>query len=104
MRRGYWRLGGSLLLTAVVAGATMAGCASHRRYDRGRDERREHDRVYDRDQRDYHAWNESEEHAYRRFLAERHREYRDFFRLKDKQQREYWSWRHRHSNDDHDRR
>jgi hypothetical protein len=92
---------------AVVAGATIAGCASHRRYDRydrGREERREHGGVYDRSHRDYHAWNGSEERAYRRFLAERHREYRDFFRLRDQEQRDYWSWRHRHSDDDHDRR
>jgi hypothetical protein len=105
MQRGYRRLGRSLLLvTAVLAGAATIGCASRsHRYERGREERRQYDRIRDRDHGDYHAWNDREDRAYRQFLAERRREYRDFFRLRDREQREYWSWRHNHPNDDHDR-
>src|SRR5580704_13158364 len=32
-------------------------------------------RVYDRDHRDYHAWNRREDRAYRQYLAERHLRY-----------------------------
>src|SRR6266404_2869340 len=39
-------------------------------------------RIYDRDRKDYHDWNESEDRAYRRYWQGRHRAYRDFSRLK----------------------
>jgi len=42
--------------------------------------------------------------AYRRYLAERHREYREFRRLDRREQDEYWEWRHRHPDRDRDRR
>jgi hypothetical protein len=35
-------------------------------------------RVYDRDHRDYHNWDDREDHAYRGYLTERHREYRAY--------------------------
>jgi hypothetical protein len=55
-------------------------------------------RYYDRDHKDYHEWNESENRAYRHWLMEeRHeRQYRDYNRLKAAQQRDYWRWRHEH--------
>lgn len=53
-------------------------------------------RYYDRDAKDYHEWNEHEEHAYRRYLDERHERYRSWNKLKRDQQREYWKWRHNH--------
>jgi hypothetical protein len=104
MRRRYSRLGSSLCVAAILVGATTMGCASRsHRYDRGRDERRQHERIRDRDHRDYHAWNDREDRAYRHYLAERRRAYRDFFGLNDREQREYWTWRHNHSRDDYDR-
>ena len=53
-------------------------------------------RVYDPGHKDYHNWDEREDHAYRRYLSERHEEYREYSKLKEKQQREYWNWRHSH--------
>jgi hypothetical protein len=54
-------------------------------------------RVYDRDHKDYHDWNESEERAYKHYLEERHEQYRKYDKLKEKEQRDYWNWRHSHS-------
>lgn len=67
---------GAALLTSVAMGA-------ERRY-------------YDRDNRDYHAWNDHEDRAYRAYLQERHREYREFRVARRPQQREYFRWRHTH--------
>ena len=58
-------------------------------------------RYYDKDNRDYHEWNEREDSAYRRYLQEQHRENRDWAKANRKQQREYWKWRHEHRDDDH---
>ena len=56
-----------------------------------------HDRrYYDREGKDYHTWNTQEDRAYRVYLGEQHREYREFPRVKVNQQREYFRWRHDH--------
>ena len=57
-------------------------------------------RVYDRDHRDYHNWDDREDRSYRVYLGERHREYHPFIELKVKEQRAYWSWRHSHPGHD----
>lgn len=57
-------------------------------------------RVYDSHHRDYHNWDDREDHAYRSYLTENHREYREYNRQNHRQQRNYWSWRHSHP--DHD--
>lgn len=68
------------------------------RDDRGRgdDRRGGPGRYYDSNGRDWHDWNDNEELAYRRFLSESHRDYREFGRLDDRDQAEYWRWRHNH--------
>ena len=53
-------------------------------------------RYYDRDGRDYHTWDDHEDRAYRVYLGEQHRDYREFHRVKPVQQREYFRWRHEH--------
>jgi len=53
-------------------------------------------RVYDRDHKDYHNWDDHEDRAYRAYLAERHEEYREYARQNHKHQRDYWRWRHAH--------
>jgi hypothetical protein len=62
-------------------------------------------RYYDRDAKDYHAWNAQEERAYRHYLEERREQYRAWNKLKREEQREYWKWRHSHPDwdRDHDR-
>lgn len=58
------------------------------------------ERIYDRDRKDYHDWNESEDRAYRRYWQSRHRAYRDYSRLNAREQSHYWSWRHSHPDRD----
>jgi hypothetical protein len=53
-------------------------------------------RYYDRDGRDYHTWNSQEDRAYRVYLTDQHRDYREFQKTKAVQQREYFKWRHDH--------
>jgi len=59
---------------------------------------RDHDRVYrDRDHNDEHHWNDHEDRAYRIWVKENHRKYRNFEQLREDDQRNYWRWRHEHS-------
>jgi hypothetical protein len=53
-------------------------------------------RIYDRDHRDYHNWNDREDHAYRGYLVERHQTYRAYNDQRARDQRNYWKWRHNH--------
>ncbi len=56
-------------------------------------------RVFDMDHHDYHNWDDREDHAYRRYLAEQHRDYIEYKKLKSRDQRAYWNWRHDHPDD-----
>jgi hypothetical protein len=79
-----------LILTAFFAGAALIAPVAMRADDH-------HDRrYYDRDGHDYHTWNDQEDRAYRLYLGEQHRDYREFNRVKAAQQREYFRWRHEH--------
>jgi hypothetical protein len=53
-------------------------------------------RVYDRDHKDYHDWNDNEDKAYRGYLVENHQEYRPYAKMKRTDQTNYWKWRHDH--------
>jgi len=46
--------------------------------------------------RDRHPWDDHENQAWHRFLAENHRQEHEFTRADDNEQKEYWSWRHTH--------
>jgi len=61
--------------------------------------RAEDHRYYDRDHKDYHAWNEPEQRAYHHwYMEERHEaKFRDYNRLNRADQRAYWQWRHEHA-------
>jgi hypothetical protein len=62
-------------------------------------------RIYDPYRRDYHTWDQREEHAYRAYLAERHRSYVTYQRQRLAQRRAYWHWRHeREERLEHERR
>jgi hypothetical protein len=57
-------------------------------------------RVYDRDHRDYHNWDDNEARYYETYRRD-HRSYNvEFRRTNRSQQRAYWNWRHEH----HDQR
>jgi len=56
------------------------------------------DRSYhDKNHNDDHAWNDHENRAYRIWVKQNHRHYRDFAALKETDQQAYWDWRHEHS-------
>jgi hypothetical protein len=75
----------TLLLSAVLI--TPMALRAEDNHDR---------RYYDRENKDYHTWNNQEDRAYRVYLGEQHREYREFPRVRVTQQREYFRWRHEH--------
>jgi hypothetical protein len=81
------------LVTAIAAPALVGGEAKAQ-------EASVQVRVYDRDHRDYHNWDDREDRAYRRYLVERHRGYRTYQRRHYRVQRHYWNWRHSHPDRD----
>src|SRR5438477_5818988 len=84
-----------LILTVLFAGSAMVAPLTMRAGDH-HEKRYDDQRYYDKDGRDYHAWNDHEDHAYRIYLGEQHRDYREFARVKAARQREYFRWRHEH--------
>jgi hypothetical protein len=76
-------VGGFLLGAALLVPVTVNAADHDKRY-------------YDRDGHDYHAWNGQEDRAYRVYLGEQHRDYREFRREKPAQQQVYFKWRHEH--------
>ena len=57
-------------------------------------------RVYDRDHKDYHNWDDRESKSYETFRGD-HPKYKvTFGKNKRSEQRTYWNWRHEHP--DHD--
>jgi hypothetical protein len=57
-------------------------------------------RVYDRDHKDYHNWDDRESRSYETFRGEHPKYNATYRRARRKQQRAYWNWRHEHP--DHD--
>jgi hypothetical protein len=76
----------SLFLTAALAAPAVlrAGPAP------------QDDRVYDREHKDYHHWDDHENAAWHRYLAEQHHADREFAKASRKEQAAYWNWRHSH--------
>jgi hypothetical protein len=91
MKRINAYIGSLLLAAAVVAPALVVSDAKAQEVQV---------RVYDRHYKDYHNWNDHEDHAYRVYLGEHHRDYRAYDRQSHKDQDNYWKWRHQHP--DHD--
>jgi hypothetical protein len=89
---------GSLLLAAAIAAPT-AIMAAPRPQDAG-----VQIRVYDRSHRDYHNWDDREDHAYRGYLDGQHRSYREYNRQSNREQKHYWNWRHSHPDRDNEGR
>ena len=57
-------------------------------------------RIYDRDHKDYHQWNDGENRAYNRYLDEKKiQRKRDFAKENRSNQANYWRWRHEHSDE-----
>jgi hypothetical protein len=80
----------SLLLTAALA-APVAIMAVP-----GPQEASVRVRVYDRNHKDYHNWDDNENRAWEHFLTENHRNSHEYSRSNKKEQSQYWNWRHSH--------
>jgi hypothetical protein len=82
---------GALVLVGALA-LPMAGKATAQD-----DHERDHkDRVYDREHKDYHHWDENENRAWIRYNQENHHEAHEWAKANRKEQAEYWRWRHEH--------
>ncbi len=53
-------------------------------------------RVYDKDHKDYHNWDDNENRAWGQFLSENHKKPHEFSKANKKEQSQYWNWRHAH--------
>jgi hypothetical protein len=53
-------------------------------------------RVYDRDHKDYHNWDDNENRAWGRYIAENHKKPHEFKDANRREQSSYWNWRHAH--------
>ena len=80
------------ILSAFALSAALIAPVAMRADDRDRHERR----YYDRSGRDYHTWNSNEDRAYRHYLGEQHREYREFHVVRRPERDQYFRWRHSH--------
>jgi hypothetical protein len=53
-------------------------------------------RVYDKDHKDYHNWDDNENRAWGQYLTENHRNSHEFAKANKKEQSQYWKWCHNH--------
>ena len=53
-------------------------------------------RVYDKNHKDYHNWDDRENHAWGTYLSENHKSSHEFSKSNRKEQSRYWNWRHAH--------
>jgi hypothetical protein len=88
----------SLFLTAAIA-APISTLAMPAPQDAGVQVR-----VYDRHHKDYHNWDDNENHAWGQFLVENHRDHHEYAKSNRREQSQYWNWRHAHPDEhrDHD--
>ena len=91
--RSINRFIGSLILAAAIVSPALIVTAKAQ-------EANVQVRIYDRNHRDYHNWDDREDHAYRRYLVVQHRNYREYNRQNNRMQRNYWNWRHSHPDRD----
>jgi len=63
-------------------------------------EAHDQNRVYDKDHKDYHEWNDNENRAWQHYLSENHHKSYEFSKANEKQQSQYWNWRHSHPDKD----
>ena len=56
-------------------------------------------RVYDKQHRDYHNWDDNENRAWGQYLSENHRDAHEYSKSNKREQSHYWNWRHSHPDD-----
>ena len=83
----------TLFLTAAL-GAPVAIAAAPAQ------EARVQVRVYDRNHKDYHNWDDHENNAWGVYLTNNHKKNHEYSKSSRREQSHYWDWRHSHP--DHD--
>jgi len=83
----------SICSVALLGGLLLAPLATLPTTLRADDHKTYHDKGHNDD----HEWNSHEDQAYRMWVKENHRKYRDFAKLPDGDRESYWAWRHEHS-------
>jgi hypothetical protein len=51
-------------------------------------------KVYDKDHKEYHNWDDNENQAWGRFLTENKSKPHEYSKASSKEQSQYWNWRH----------
>ena len=51
-------------------------------------------RVYDKQHKDYHTWDDNENRAWGQFQSENHQTSSRYSKANNKTQTQYWNWRH----------
>ena len=84
----------SLFLTAALAApvALMAIPAPQEDHNRNR--------VYDKEHKDYHNWDDNENKAWGQYLSENHKSSHEYAKASKKEQSQYWNYRHAHPDKD----
>ena len=96
MHRAKYLIGSFLLVAALAAPVSIRAIPATQE-DHKQDE---HKKVYDKQHKDYHNWDDNENRAWGNFLTENHRDSHDFAKANKKEQSEYWNWRHSHPDKD----
>lgn len=60
-------------------------------------------RVYDSRHKDYHNWDDNENHAWGLYLTQNNRKPHEFRKANRRERSGYWDWRHEHPDEGHDR-
>ena len=105
MRNKGIRYLSSLVLMGALA-APLVLQAQDRDDHQDRNDRNNNQRVYDRQHKDYHQWNASENRTYQQWYGQNYngKANRNYNQLHRKDQDAYWNYRHQHGdNDDHRR-
>jgi len=91
-------------LAATFLSAALLVPAVANAQDRDRDDHRDQEhhetRVYDKQHKDYHDWNDTEDQAWHRYLDGKYRAYVDYTKANSREQKEYWNWRHQRPDSD----
>jgi hypothetical protein len=53
-------------------------------------------RVYDKNHKDYHNWDDNENRAWGQYQTEHHKNSHEFSKANKREQGQYWNWRHAH--------
>ena len=95
----------SLALMGALA-APLALQAQDRDDHQDRNDRNYNQRVYDRQHKDYHQWNDNENRTYHQWYAQNNsgKANRNYNQLHRKDQDAYWNYRHQHGDDNDQRR